>query len=101
MSEELTQMEQELLDMLDKQAHTELMLGEKINSTLLNKAIDMIRTIAKERAYWQFKAECYRKDVDFFRKLLKLGFEVVESTKLDKQIDELYTDEWTDKGIYE
>ena len=72
MSEELTQMEQELLEMLDKQAHTELMLGEKINSTLLNKAIEMIRTIAK-------------KDVD----------------KLDKQIDELYSDKWTDKGNYE
>ena len=85
MNEELTQMEQELLDMLDKQAHTELMLGEQINSTLINKAIDMIRTIAKERAYWQLKAECYRKDVD----------------KLSQEIDQLYNDKWTDKGNYE
>jgi hypothetical protein len=85
MSEELTQMEQELLDMLDKQAHTELMLGEKINSTLLNKAIEMIRTIAKERAYWQFKAECYKKDL----------------TKLNADIDKLYEDKWTDRGNYE
>jgi hypothetical protein len=61
MNEELTQMEQELLVLLNKQAQTELMLGEKINSTLLNKAIEMIRTIAKERAYWQSKAECYKK----------------------------------------
>lgn len=85
MSEELTQLEQELLDMLDKQAHTELMLGEKINSTLLNKAIEMIRTIAKERAYWQFKAECYKKDL----------------TKLNAEIDKLYEDKWTDRGNYE
>lgn len=85
MSEELTQLEQELLDMLDKQAHTELMLGEKINSTLLNKAIEMIRTIAKERAYWQFKAECYKKDL----------------TKLNADIDKLYEDKWTDRGNYE
>lgn len=85
MNEELTQMEQELLDMLDKQAHTELMLGEKINSTLLNKAIEMIRTIAKERAYWQFKAECYKKDL----------------IKLNADIDKLYEDKWTDRGNYE
>ncbi|MBM3204166.1 hypothetical protein FJZ55_09725 [Candidatus Woesearchaeota archaeon] len=85
MNEELTQMEQELLDMLDKRAHTELMLGEKINSTLLNKAIDMIRTIAKERAYWQFKAECYKKDI----------------SKLSDENDKLYNDKWTDKGNYE
>ena len=85
MSEELTQSEQELLDMLDKQAHTELMLGEKINSTLLNKAIEMIRTIAKERAYWQFKAECYKKDL----------------IKLNAEIDKLYEDKWTDRGNYE
>ena len=85
MNEELTQMEQELLDMLDKQAHTELMLGEKINSTLLNKAIEMIRTIAKERAYWQFKAECYKKDL----------------IKLNAEIDKLYEDKWTDRGNYE
>ena len=85
MSEELTQLEQELLDMLDKQAHTELMLGEKINSTLLNEAIEMIRTIAKERAYWQFKAECYKKDL----------------TKLNAEIDKLYEDKWTDRGNYE
>ena len=85
MNEELTQMEQELLEMLDKQAHTELMLGEKINSTLLNKAIEMIRTIAKERAYWQFKAECYKKDL----------------TKLNAEIDKLYEDKWTDRGNYE
>ena len=85
MSEELTQLEQELLEMLDKQAHTELMLGEKINSTLLNKAIEMIRTIAKERAYWQFKAECYKKDL----------------TKLNAEIDKLYEDKWTDRGNYE
>ncbi len=85
MSEELTQLEQELLEMLDKQAHTELMLGEKINSTLLNKAIEMIRTIAKERAYWQFKAECYKKDL----------------TKLNADIDKLYEDKWTDRGNYE
>ena len=85
MSEELTQLEQELLDMLDKQAHTELMLGEKINSTLLNKAIEMIRTIAKERAYWQFKAECYKKDL----------------IKLNADIDKLYEDKWTDRGNYE
>lgn len=85
MSEELTQLEQELLDMLDKQAHTELMLGEKINSTLLNKAIEMIRTIAKERAYWQFKAECYKKDL----------------IKLNAEIDKLYEDKWTDRGNYE
>ena len=85
MREELTQMEQELLEMLDKQAHTELMLGEKINSTLLNKAIEMIRTIAKERAYWQFKAECYKKDL----------------TKLNADIDKLYEDKWTDRGNYE
>jgi len=85
MSEELTQLEQELLEMLDKQAHTELMLGEKINSTLLNKAIEMIRTIAKERAYWQFKAECYKKDL----------------TKLNSEIDKLYEDKWTDRGNYE
>lgn len=85
MSEELTQSEQELLDMLDKQAHTEFMLGEKINSTLLNKAIEMIRTIAKERAYWQFKAECYKKDL----------------IKLNAEIDKLYEDKWTDRGNYE
>lgn len=85
MSEELTQLEQELLEMLDKQAHTELMLGEKINSTLLNKAIEMIRTIAKERAYWQFKAECYKKDL----------------IKLNAEIDKLYEDKWTDRGNYE
>ena len=85
MNEELTQMEQELLEMLDKQAHTELMLGEKINSTLLNKAIEMIRTIAKERAYWQFKAECYKKDL----------------IKLNAEIDKLYEDKWTDRGNYE
>ena len=85
MSEELTQMEQELLEMLDKQAHTELMLGEKINSTLLNKAIEMIRTIAKERAYQQFKAECYKKDL----------------IKLNAEIDKLYEDKWTDRGNYE
>jgi len=85
MSEELTQLEQELLEMLDKQAHTELMLGEKINSTLLNKAIEMIRTIAKERAYWQFKAECYKKDL----------------IKLNADIDKLYEDKWTDRGNYE
>lgn len=85
MNEELTQLEQELLEMLDKQAHTELMLGEKINSTLLNKAIEMIRTIAKERAYWQFKAECYKKDL----------------TKLNADIDKLYEDKWTDRGNYE
>lgn len=85
MNEELTQMEQELLEMLDKQAHTELMLGEKINSTLLNKAIEMIRTIAKERAYWQFKAECYKKDL----------------IKLNADIDKLYEDKWTDRGNYE
>ena len=85
MSEELTQMEQELLEMLDKQAHTELMLGEKINSTLLNKAIEMIRTIAKERAYWQFKAECYKKDL----------------IKPNADIDKLYEDKWTDRGNYE
>ena len=85
MNEELTQLEQELLEMLDKQAHTELMLGEKINSTLLNKAIEMIRTIAKERAYWQFKAECYKKDL----------------TKLNAEIDKLYEDKWTDRGNYE
>jgi len=71
--------------MLDKQAHTELMLGEKINSTLLNKAIEMIRTIAKERAYWQFKAECYKKDL----------------IKLNADIDKLYEDKWTDRGNYE
>ena len=85
MSEEFTQLEQELLDMLDKQAHTELMLGEKINSTLLIKSIEMIRTIAKERAYWQFKAECYKKDL----------------TKLNAEIDKLYEDKWTDRGNYE
>ncbi len=85
MSEELTQLEQELLEMLDKQAHTELMLGEKINSTLLNKAIEMIHTIAKERAYWQFKAECYKKDL----------------IKLNAEIDKLYEDKWTDRGNYE
>ena len=85
MNEELTQLEQELLEMLDKQAHTELMLGEKINSTLLNKAIEMIRTIAKERAYWQFKAECYKKDL----------------IKLNADIDKLYEDKWTDRGNYE
>lgn len=85
MNEELTQLEQELLEMLDKQAHTELMLGEKINSTLLNKAIEMIRTIAKERAYWQFKAECYKKDL----------------TKLNAEIDKIYEDKWTDRGNYE
>jgi hypothetical protein len=61
------------------------MLGEKINSTLLNKAIDMIRTMAKERGYWQFKAECYKKDL----------------TKLNADIDKLYEDKWTDRGNYE
>jgi hypothetical protein len=85
MNEGLTQTEQDLVEMLDKQAHTELMLGEKINSTLLNKAIEMIHTIAKERAYWQFKAECYQKDL----------------TKLNAEIDKLYEDKWTDKGDYE
>jgi hypothetical protein len=76
MNEGLTQLEQELLVLLDKQAQTELMLGEKINSTLLNKAIEMINTIAKERSYWQFKAECYQKDL----------------TKLNEEIDKLYED---------
>jgi hypothetical protein len=85
MNEGLTQTEQDLVEMLDKQAHTELMLGEKINSTLLNKAIDMIRTMAKERGYWQFKAECYKKDL----------------TKLNADIDKLYEDKWTDRGNYE
>jgi hypothetical protein len=85
MNEGLTQTEQDLVEMLDKQAHTELMLGEKINSTLLNKAIEMIHTIAKERAYWQFKAECYKKDL----------------TKLNADIDKLYEDKWTDRGNYE
>lgn len=81
----LTLEEELLIDALCKRALTEMPLGEKGVSDLLNKAIDTIRRTAKERGYWQFKAECYQKDL----------------TKLNAEIDKLYEDKWTDKGDYE
>ena len=82
---EFTHEEQILMDDLYKRSMTELTLGEKEVHTLIDKTIQTMQSMARERAYWQFKAECYKKDVD----------------KLDKQIDELYSDKWTDKGNYE
>jgi len=59
----LNREEELLIDALFKRSMTELALGDEKVSVLLNKAIDTIKTMARERAYWQFKAECYKKDI--------------------------------------
>lgn len=82
---EFTHEEQILMDDLYKRSMTELTLGEKEVHTLIDKTIQTMQSMARERAYWQFKAECYKKDL----------------TKLNSEIDKLYEDKWTDKGNYE
>jgi len=59
----LNREEELLIDALFKRSTTELAIGEKKVSVLLNKAIDTIQTMARERAYWEFKASCYAKDI--------------------------------------
>lgn len=82
---EFTNEEQILMDALYKRSMTELTLGEKEVHTLIDKTIQTMQSMARERAYWQFKAECYKKDL----------------IKLNADIDKLYEDKWTDRGNYE
>jgi len=78
----LNREEELLIDDLSKRAMTELTLGEKEVSVLLNKAIDTIKTMARERAFWEFKATCYKKDIT------KLSTEqaLEKMTKLDQEM---------------
>jgi len=78
----LNREEELLIDALFKRSMTELALGDEKVSVLLNKAIDTIKTMARERAYWQFKAECYKKDIT------KLSTEqaLEKMTKLDQEM---------------
>ncbi len=38
-------------------------LSKKEVHTLLERSIQRIQTMARERAYWEFKASCYAKDI--------------------------------------
>ena len=59
----LTIEEELLVDDLSKRAISELTLGEKEVHILLERSIERIQTMARERAYWEFKASCYAKDI--------------------------------------
>jgi len=82
---EFTHEEQILMDDLYKRSMTELTLGEKEVHTLIDKTIQTMQSMARERAYWQFKAECYRKDI----------------AKLEQEIHDLYEDRWIERRNYE
>lgn len=92
----LNREEELLINDLSKRAMTELTLGEKEVSVLLNKTIDTIKTMARERAYWEFKASCYAKDIarltkerdELNQELSKIRAEKAlnEMTKLDQEM---------------
>ena len=78
-----------LLEELGKLQQTELTLGEVRNAKGFEAAIEEIKRLKKESAYWEFKATCYVKDCQKIQAELEESRKTLSKADIDGKILDL------------